>query len=80
LAENIIVRDMYIPLSLDIKNQEVFYQENVNHADILWGMPVLDKKYLSATFIKFITTSKRSLLSWHKSVSQSPTKNKTFKV
>jgi hypothetical protein len=34
---------MYIPWSLDIKNQEVFYQENVNHADILWGMPVLDK-------------------------------------
>jgi hypothetical protein len=26
---------------LDIKNQEALYWENINHGDVLWGMPVL---------------------------------------
>lgn len=32
---------MYILWSLDIKNQEVFYHENINRGDVLWGMPVI---------------------------------------
>jgi hypothetical protein len=32
---------MYILQSLDIKNQDVFYQEDANGGDILGGKPVL---------------------------------------
>ena len=32
---------MYILWSLVIKNQEVFYCENINQGDVLWGMPVI---------------------------------------
>ena len=39
---DVALRDMYILWSLDIKNQVVFYRENVNRVDVLHGMPVQD--------------------------------------
>ena len=32
---------MYILWSLDIKNQEIFYRENIIWGDVLWVMPVI---------------------------------------
>ena len=36
-----ILRDMYFLWSLDIKNQEVFYHENINWGDFLWSVRVI---------------------------------------
>jgi hypothetical protein len=40
-----LLRDTYILWSLDIKNQEAFYQGNVNWGDVLQGMPVIVNNY-----------------------------------
>jgi hypothetical protein len=45
---------MYILWGLDIKNQEAFYQENVNRADVLHGMLVYNfTAYVSFHFCDF---------------------------
>ena len=40
---------MYILWCLDIKNQEVFYNENINWVEILWGMPVIIQEWILLT-------------------------------
>ena len=40
---------MYILWSLDIKNQEVFYHENINRGEILWGMLVIIQEWILMT-------------------------------
>jgi hypothetical protein len=43
IMNNFVLRDMYIQCSLDINNQEVFYQVNDKWGDVLLNTPVLQK-------------------------------------